>query len=141
MKRPLSLLLVAVIFILAGLGALWEMVSALFGSAVDINFGVLALFAGIGLLRLRPRWRICALVFVWFLFAVVLFLVGALIFAPDSVELTLFGMQSTGAQSPLVAWLSMALFGAFVSWIYHVLTRHDVRRLFTLANARRFEDH
>ena len=62
---PVSLKVVAVLFILGGIHSVIEVVLDLMQSKININFGVLGLFIGPGLLALRRGWRTCALVFTW----------------------------------------------------------------------------
>jgi len=60
---PLSLKVVAVLFIISGIFSVIEVVVDLMHSHINIHFGVLCLFVGPGLLRLRRGWRTCGLVF------------------------------------------------------------------------------
>ena len=77
---PVSLKIVAILFILGGINSVIEIIVAIANSRININFGVLGLFIGPGLLALRPGWRTCALVFIWI----------ALIFIPIFSVLVLF---------------------------------------------------
>ena len=65
MNKPVSLVIVAWIYIAAGLLAGLDILIGLFSGRIHINLGALCLFAGIGLIRLQNGWRICALVFIW----------------------------------------------------------------------------
>jgi len=136
MKRPLSLVIVAVLFILAGVAAAWDVVSSLFHSRVSFNFCVLMLFAGIGLLRFKRGWRTCALAFVWVFFAGAFLGLGVLIFSPESWTIGLFGSESTAAQRPVIPWLFLICLILLSLWVYRTLTRRDIRRLFGLYDAR-----
>ncbi len=62
---PPSLKAVAILFLLGGIFAVIEVLVSLAHSHLNINFGVLGLFIGPGILALRPGWRTCALVFLW----------------------------------------------------------------------------
>ena len=62
---PTSLKVVAWLFILGGICSAIEVIVSIMHNHVNINFGVLGIFIGRGLLRLRPGWRTCALVFLW----------------------------------------------------------------------------
>jgi hypothetical protein len=126
---PASLKVVAALFILSGISSLLEIIVSLLHGHISINFGVLGLFIGAGLLRLSPTWRTWALVFTW------IALVGAplvgLIFliVPGPLDFNLFG-QPVG-HAPKAAGVAVAVVVFLVAlWQYRVLTRPDVRALF-----------
>jgi hypothetical protein len=54
-RRPWSLIVVAVLFMLTGCVAAWDIGSNFHNHVYSANFSVLGLSVGIGLLRLRPR--------------------------------------------------------------------------------------
>ena len=130
-KLPASLVVVAVLFIIGGVSSVIEVLLSLMNGHININFGVLGLFIGPGLLRLRRGWRTCALVFIWL----------GLIFAPIVALLVLttngqanfnvFG-QRVGGIPDVLALAIVAVVFAIVLWEYRVLTRPDVRELFGL---------
>ena len=64
-SAPTSLTIVAWFFILGGVCSVIEVIVSLIHSHIDLNFGVLGLFIGSGLLRFSRGWRTCALVFLW----------------------------------------------------------------------------
>jgi hypothetical protein len=126
---PTSLKVVAALFILSGISSLIEIIVSLLHGHISINFGVLGLFIGAGLLRLNPTWRTWALVFTW------IALVGAplvgLIFliVPGSLDFELFG-QPVG-HAPKAAGVAVAVVVFLVAlWQSRVLTRPGVRALF-----------
>src|SRR5882724_12731902 len=65
-RIPVALKVVAWIFILSGIWAAFDVLTALANGNLSINFGVLSFFIGLGLLRLSPVWRTWALIFTWF---------------------------------------------------------------------------
>ncbi|MHC4476397.1 MAG: hypothetical protein ACYTEL_12165 [Planctomycetota bacterium] len=131
---PGSLNVVAGLFIIGGIFAVIEMVIALTQNRISINFGVLGLFIGPGLLKLRPGWRTCALVFIWIgLVALpIIFLLGLSGMGPGYFNV--FGV-------PLARipgwWVSIGVIPFFlvVLWEYKVLTRPDIKALFGLRNS------
>ena len=135
MKRPASLMIVAFLFIVSGIASVWEVSSALSHGRVNINFGILALFVGIGLLRFKRGWRTCALGIVWLSFLFAALALGKLIFSPESVTIGWIGSHSTAAQRPLMTWVLVIAMSLLVVWVYRVLTRRDVRRLFGIQAA------
>ena len=128
-----ALKVVAVLFILSGISSLIGVIVALTQSRLSINFGVLGLFIGPGLLRLSPAWRTWALVFTWL--ALVGAPLGVLLFlaTPGSLDFKLFG-QTVGQLSKTVAVGLAAVTFLIALWQYWVLTRPDVRELFYRAH-------
>jgi hypothetical protein len=128
-RIPASLKVVAILFILGGICSVIEVLVSLMYSHININFGVLGLFIGPGLLALRRGWRTCALVFVWI----------ALIFIPiftifmlghsGPLDFKVFG-QKVGHASKELGLATAAILFLLSIWQYRVLTRPDVRRLF-----------
>jgi hypothetical protein len=131
---PTSLKVVAFLFILSGIFSLIEVIVSLMHSHLNINFGVLGLFIGPGLLRLSRGWRTCALVFLWI--AMIGIPIVAILFmaAAESLDFTLFG-QKVGHASKELGIVLAALVFALAVWQYRVLTRPDVRRLFGVSGA------
>jgi hypothetical protein len=123
------LVVVAVLFITAGAFALLEVLVSLVNGELDLNFGVIALLVGPGLLRLSRGWRTCALVLLW------VSLIGLPIFSVlflahgGPLDFSLFG-QKVGEVSVLHGLAFGAVLFALTQWQYRVLTRPDVRRLF-----------
>ncbi len=126
---PTSLRVVAGLFFLSGISCLIEIFVSLLYGRFSVNFGVLALFVGPGLLRLSPLWRTWALVFTW------IALVGAplvgLIFliVPGPLDFTLFG-QPVGQTPNMVGVAFVVVIFLVAVWQYRVLTRPDIRSLF-----------
>jgi hypothetical protein len=135
MKRPALLTIVAFLFIVSGIASAWELSSGLSHGRVNITFGILALFVGIGLLRFKRGWRTCALGIVWLCFLFTALAFGKLVFSPESVMIRWGDLHSTAAQRPMTAWVLVIAFSFLVAWAYQVLTRHDVRRLFGVQEA------
>jgi cytochrome c oxidase subunit IV len=126
---PTSLKVGATLFILSGISSLLEIIMSLLHGHISLNFGVLSLVIGAGLLRLSPTCRTWALVFTWI--AVVGAPLVGLIFliVPGPLDFALFG-QPVG-QAPKAAGVAVAGVVFLVAlWQYRVLTRPDVRALF-----------
>jgi hypothetical protein len=132
---PTSLKVVAALFILSGICSLIDVVVSLMHN--NINFGVLGLFIGPGLLRLRRGWRTCALVFLWIAMIGVPIIAVLFLTSSGPVDFVLFG-QKVGHASKEFCIAIVAVVFALAVWQYRVLTRPDVRRLFGVANRRRF---
>lgn len=120
---PASLTAVAVIFIVFG---------ALVHGNIDLDFGVLGLFVGPGLLRLSRGWRTCGLVLNWFPLIGLPIIAVLLLFDGQAMHARLFGATVAVDAVRGFALIIIAAFFALSLWVYHVLTRRDVRRLFGL---------
>ena len=130
---PLSLKVVAGLFILGGICSAIEVVLSLMHGHISINFGVLGLFIGTGLLRFSRGWRTCALVFLWI--ALIGVPIVALMFLTVSGQLdfVLFG-QKAGHVSVGFALVTAAVAFVLALWQYRVLNRPDIRKLFGVDN-------
>ena len=126
---PLALKIVAIIFILSGITALIEVIVSLMNKRIDINFGVLGIFIGIGLFKLSQGWRTCALV--WTCLVIITVPVIGFMFLGHTgpLDFSIFG-QKVGIVSKQVGVAMAALLFVYTLWQYRVLTREDVRRLF-----------
>ena len=124
---PQSLQIVAWLFIIGGISSAIEMVSALFAHRISINFGVLTIFIGYGLLRFNPRSLSWALFFIWL--GLILTPIVAIVFLFTPGNLTLFGVKSGSAPPGLGFVLCVAAF-ALIYWQYRVLTNREIRELF-----------
>lgn len=126
---PVSLKVVAWLFIIGGVFAVIEIIISLMHQHININLTVLGLFIGPGLLGLRRGWRTCALVFVWIgLIGVPVVMIFMMISA-GPFDFMFFG-QKVGEVDKLTTFIFAAAILVLEVWIYHVLTRKDVRRLF-----------
>lgn len=129
---PAALKVVAALFILSGVSAVLEMLFALFQSRININFGVIGLFVGLGLLGLRPGWRTCALVLLW-IGMIGTPVIGLLMLGSSApLNFAVFGVTIGHIPKPAGFVMAAALFLLAV-WQYRVLTRPDIRALFGLA--------
>jgi len=126
---PVSLTVVALLFILGGISAVIEIVVSLMHNHLNINFGVLGLFIGPGLLRLSRGWRTCALVFTWIALIGVPIIALLFIAARGPLDFKIFG-QVVGQTSKALGLLVAGVVFIIAVWQYWVLTRSDVKELF-----------
>lgn len=124
---------VVAFFCLAGALSFIEMALAVAQGNISLNFGVLVLFVGIGLLRHRRAWQIAALVCAC-LTAVASSAFGVfLLVSGQSIAYSGWGRAGT---LPHSAGLAFAVLGLAVGlWQFWVLTRPRVKQLFQLAAA------
>jgi hypothetical protein len=136
MKRPTSLIVVAILFIVVGLWGAWDMISGSSRSAITIHFGVLGLAIGPGLLSLRPGWRKAAIVCVWLTIAA-LVVATALVLFGSGVRVTILDRVVDAGRHRALALLALAPLVAASAWVYSVLAREDIKRLFDRAAGER----
>ena len=129
---PVSLKVVAWFFIVGGVLACIEIVVALMSGHININFGILGLFIGPGLLKLRRGWRTCALVYlVVALIAIPIITVLSLGAPASGFHISVFGQPLSRAPMELVLVIATGAFLLSV-WVLWVLTRPQIRALFGL---------
>ena len=128
-KIPLSLKIVAVLFIIGGVSAAIEILVSLTQGRINFNFGVLGLFIGPGLLALRPGWRTCVLVLTW-IGMILLPLIALLMLGHSGpVDFKVFGVK-VGHVSQGIAFVMAGIVFFICFWQYRVLVHPDIRMLF-----------
>ena len=127
---PRSLKVVAWVFVAFGVLAVIDLVTSLMSGNISLNFGVLWIFVGRGLLRVSPGWRTCGLVLLWLGMAASALLV--VIAASGGGTVTVFGVRLRGDEARVGGVLLGLAFLGLQMWLYRVLTRPDVRRLFQM---------
>lgn len=127
-ENPTAIRVVAGLFVFSGICAVIEVVVSLFHSHLNLNFGVLSLWIGPGLLRHNRTWRTWALVFLWIgLIALPIFCLLAL--GRGTLDFKFFGIPL--GQIPTAVGLVFAIpIFLLIFWQYRVLTRPDIRALF-----------
>ncbi len=130
-ELPAALKVVAVLFIVGGVLAVVEVIVAFAHGRISINFGVLGLFIGPGLLALSQGWRTCAVVLLWIAMIVIPLVALFMLIAPGPADLRVLGQSVRRVPKPVA--LAFAAFGFWLAWWqYRVLTRPAVRALFGL---------
>jgi hypothetical protein len=130
MNRPPSLIIVAGLFILVGVGAAWQTIARSSPGHIFINPILLCLFVGIGLFRCRQIWRYIALICVWLLIITLLISTALTYMFPDGGDKFVSAwnalpLKTTGTSLGLLLALSVLI------WMRWVLSRKDVYALFT----------
>ena len=134
-QLPISLKIVAILFILGGIFAVIEVIVSLFYDRFSINFGVLGLFIGPGLLALRPGWRTCALVFLWIAMIALPIIAIFMLANSGPLDFLVFG-QKVGHAPTWLGISAAAILFLLSVWQYRVLTRPDVRAIFRVGPRR-----
>ena len=126
--RPSSLTIVAWLFIISGGFSAYDIISGLWQQRVSLNFGVLFIFIGGGLLKLRPAahsWALAMVVLAWFILAV------AVICSFCGLGTVRIGHEEVTGGHRYLAIIGIAvLFGTLLAWMSRVLTSRDVVELF-----------
>lgn len=128
-RTPIQLKLVAWIFILGGISAAIEILIDASNGRTNLNFGVIGVFIGIGLLRLRAGWRTLALILLLITLAFIPVLCVLALSTPCSLDFRILG-QKVAALSPPLFFTLLAAFFVFTFWQFHVLNRPNVRIMF-----------
>ncbi|MFX0135815.1 MAG: hypothetical protein ACFFDN_19385, partial [Candidatus Hodarchaeota archaeon] len=120
-SSPLSLQVIAFFFILIGILAAIDIFKTFINMQIDkihirLNFSVLGIFIGPGLLKHSRGWRICALIFIWI----------ALIGIPIMSVFLLLKALPLGFTPFLIPFFIFLI----ALWEYHVLTSPDILKLF-----------
>lgn len=130
MKSPLSLIAVAVLFILVGTGTAWQWFAEASRGQFPIDPFLLCLFVGTGLLFRLQLWRYIALICVWSLI-ITLVVCSALAYAFPvgsagflAARGTMRVQVTTGTKWELLFMLLL------LGWMHWVLVRRDVHDLF-----------
>ncbi|MDQ6893991.1 MAG: hypothetical protein M3167_15065 [Acidobacteriota bacterium] len=126
MKSVRDVRIVAVLFLIAGVAAVVQMILT---RVLEVGTtGLLALPTGIGLLRYSNAWRIVALVILWISLAVFIIAMGMWLVNGSAVSVTFW------VRSPAVIAVLIFLSFSLTVWEIRVLTRPDVRRSFELGD-------
>lgn len=129
-NRPIALTLIAATLLYQGIEAFVGMIGSLSDGRVNINFVVIMLFAGIGLLRLSNGWRMFTL-FCLVLGAVIM--AGLVVFEvifPGKVPVRWFGTVTSGVFRYMVFAVVEIFAGAIIWWAYRTLTSPTIEALF-----------
>ena len=124
-NRPVSLTVVAWLFILLGGLSVVDAVIRAVDGTLSFNTGVLALPGWIGLLSVRRGWRtFCLCVLVLGVLGS-LFLAATAVVAPEKIQF--FWLASP---SPGLVFIAALVLMLIQVWAYRVLTRKDICALF-----------
>ncbi len=128
-QNPLSLIIVAFIFLGIGVETLFEMLMSFYNKEPSINPLPLGILVFFGLLMHKNGWRTCALIFIWFVMIVIppLFILN--IINREFIRFNVFGVSSQTMSLPVVLFTLLAFF-LIVFWFYKVLTSKKIRQMF-----------
>jgi hypothetical protein len=134
MKRPISLVIVAAIFICLGVSGVWQMVAGALRGNIIINLGFIGLIAGIGLLTLN---RPCYQLSVGLLFASLVLVIGLGIYAfcrPENIVIRFPSIGIDQRAHPAAAILGILgvslTYVVLIGFMLWTLLRREVRDLF-----------
>jgi hypothetical protein len=118
MKRPVSLIVIGILFILGGAPSLWKAIQGLFTLNFNLDPTPLLFFVGIGLLKLKPssrRWAIRWIIFGYFLCAFI-------------TLFSLFNESPTHGNSTLIQIVGLNTL--LLVWIHLILRKSEIVALF-----------
>lgn len=124
---PTSLKIIAYLSIVSGIIAVMDIAHALFQSRINFNMGVIGIFLGVGLLRLKPWWWKCAFFFACIGIVLTFVMLFLSFFKPLTISCFGVVLQPVSV-APGVIISCAAL--AYCCWEYSVLNNPKVRRLF-----------
>lgn len=127
--RPAALKVVAWVFILSGLSACIEIIVALTHGRFSLNFDVIGIFIGWGILKLSSGWRLLGLISLWIAMIGAPVIIVMAFSNPGKLEFKLFGAKIAD-MTPAAFFILVGGYFLFKVWQYRVLTRSDVRALF-----------
>lgn len=130
---PPSLRAVAYFTILVGIGTGLTIIADLWHDRLNLNFAVLEIPAGFGLLRLSRGWRTFTLWMIWTGIIAFTVLTLLLIFGTNMTHITVNGTSLPHWDRRLLLAASVLALGVQI-WEVRVLTRPDIRRLFGLTD-------
>lgn len=127
MKSMRAVRIVAVLFLIAGVVAVVQMILT---RVLELSMGLLALPTGIGLLRYSNAWRIVALVILWISLAIFIIAAGLVLINGKAAPVSFSSWVHSPVAIAVLALLSLAV----TIWEIRVLTRPAVRRSFELGD-------
>ena len=133
MQKPsVSLIIVAILFVMMGVLSAVGMVEKIMAGSLFVNFDFLGLLIGPGLLRRKQGWRTCALVFIWISMILGPIIAAVFMYLGGPLDLTIFGRKIGQAPVAVGVGIGVAVF-VVNFWMFRVLVRPDVRAYFGLS--------
>lgn len=126
---PKRIIVIGILFCLAGVLAIWEVLSDLFRSHINLNLAVFLLPVGIELLRGKPRsqWWARFWIVLGYLFCVLLMVMA--IVSPQNAHASWFGKEIQGSRAvPYVLLMAVLSAGAFM--VVHKLLYSEKAKLY-----------
>ena len=108
---PKRVLIIGLLFVIFGVLALWSIIEAATHSRINLNFGVLLLPVGVGLLRGRASSQWWARFWIILGYIVLVLLIGLVIAYPQNAKFSWFGSVIRGSRSIPYALVFSALCG------------------------------
>ena len=118
---PRRIIIIGILFCLGGALAICEVLSDLFQSHINLNFAVLLLPVGIGLLRGKPRSQWWARFWIILGYIVCTLLAVVVIAFPRNAHASWFGREIRGSEAVPYALLVSALFAGFLIVLHKLL--------------------
>jgi hypothetical protein len=131
-KVPRDLQIVALLFLIGGIGSAIHILLGLVRGSINLDFGVLGIPMFFGLRSFSRGWRALAMFSLMTGMILLPIFVGWGLSHPSSGTWTVLGVTYRGAPA-LFSLLLAPLAFLLLLWQYRVLARPDIRALFQLA--------
>ena len=113
---PKRIIIIGILFCLAGFSAIWEVLSDLMRSHINLNLAVFLVPVGIGLLRGKPRSQWWARLWIILGYTLCALLVVVVIMSPENAHASWFGSEIRGSRAiPFVLLLATLLAVALIA--------------------------
>ena len=126
--NPLALRLVSALFLVSGLWAAFSILFGLLHGHIRLNFNILGLWIGPGLILHNRTCRTLALCFIW-IGLIMLPIFALFTFSRSSVAFRFLGIPIGHIPGPAALLCATAIF-LLTLWQYRVLTRPEIGKLF-----------
>jgi uncharacterized integral membrane protein len=88
---PKRILIIGILYCLFGISAIWDVISSLLDSRINLNFGVLLLLVGIGLFKGKPSSRSWAIFWIFLGYLACLIITVLALIYPQRATVNWFG--------------------------------------------------
>lgn len=134
---PKRILFIGILFCFFGLSAIWDMVTHLLRGDLWLNFGVLMLPVGIGLLRGRPSSRTWAKLWILLGYLGCACVIWIALVMPQSLTFRGIGMETTGSAAVSYALTITLVFTILLSVAHGLLNSRKSLEWFWSRGGRR----
>jgi hypothetical protein len=118
---PKRILLIGLLFVLGGVFSIWSIIEAAMHNRIHLNFGVLMLPTGIGLLRGRASSQWWARFWILLGYLALLAMVCMVLAYPESAKASWFGTQIRGGKAIPYVLAIAALVGVALRILHRLL--------------------
>lgn len=118
---PKRILIIGILYCLFGALAIWDVISKLFDSHINLNFAVFLLPVGIGLLKGKPSSRKWAIFWIVLGYLFCLLMIVLALISPQNLTATWFDRVIKGHEAVPYVLASVAALGTILVIIHKLL--------------------